>query len=112
MHETELLRRISELEAQNRVLIAENKRLRKALGVTSENPASETITEQAVETIPETTDCVIDEAPTNLPHINKYSSPEEKIELFMSLFRGREDVYAKWCYSKKYVHREFLPLPK
>jgi hypothetical protein len=133
MHETELLRRISELEVQNRALIAENERLQEALGLsvkevaridaeydhslhestlsqaniipsdclTSENPVSETV--------PEVTDSKINEAHTNLPHINKYSSPKEKIELFMSLFRGREDVYAKRCYSKRYGSSYYIP---
>lgn len=32
--------------------------------------------------------------------INKYSSPEEKIALFRSLFKGREDVFARRWYSK------------
>lgn len=29
------------------------------------------------------------------PHLNNNSSPEEKINLFLSLFKGRSDVYAK-----------------
>ncbi len=32
--------------------------------------------------------------------INKYSSSEEKISLFRSLFKGREDVFARRWYSK------------
>lgn len=32
--------------------------------------------------------------------INKHSSPEEKIRLFRSLFKGREDVFARRWYSK------------
>jgi superfamily II DNA or RNA helicase len=36
-----------------------------------------------------------------LSEINKHSSPEIKIALFRSLFRGREDVYAKRFESKK-----------
>jgi hypothetical protein len=32
--------------------------------------------------------------------ITKYSSPKDKISLFMSLFRGREDVYAKQWQNK------------
>lgn len=43
---------------------------------------------------------------TSLPNnqsyqITKYSSPQDKIDLFRSLFKGREDVYAlKWYNSK------------
>ncbi len=32
--------------------------------------------------------------------VNKYSSPEDKIALFRSLFKGREDVFARRWYSK------------
>lgn len=32
--------------------------------------------------------------------INKHSSPEEKIKMFRSLFKGREDVFARRWYSK------------
>lgn len=32
--------------------------------------------------------------------VNKYSSPEDKIVLFRSLFKGREDVFARRWYSK------------
>jgi hypothetical protein len=31
----------------------------------------------------------------NKSKFNKYASPDEKIELFKSLFIGREDVYAE-----------------
>ena len=30
--------------------------------------------------------------------INKYSPKEEKLQLYISLFKGREDVYAKRLY--------------
>ncbi|MEN6455259.1 MAG: hypothetical protein ABFD10_13455 [Prolixibacteraceae bacterium] len=36
--------------------------------------------------------------------INKRSDPDEKIRLFMSLFRGRDDVYAKRWENKKGVY--------
>ena len=44
--------------------------------------------------------------PRDLPHtltpeINNSSPPEVKIALFRSLFRGREDLYAKRFESKK-----------
>jgi hypothetical protein len=74
------------------------------LGVLSKDPASETV--------PEVTDSKINKTLTYVPLINKYSSPEEKIELFMSLFRGREDVYAKRCYSKKYGSSYYIPACK
>ena len=36
----------------------------------------------------------------SISSINKHSSPEEKISLFRSLFKGREDVFARRWYSK------------
>lgn len=36
----------------------------------------------------------------SISSINKHSSPEEKINLFRSLFKGREDVFARRWYSK------------
>ncbi|MGV8137104.1 MAG: hypothetical protein AB2L20_17970 [Mangrovibacterium sp.] len=35
------------------------------------------------------------EASESIQGVNKRSDPDEKIRLFMSLFRGRNDVYAK-----------------
>lgn len=32
--------------------------------------------------------------------VNKFSSPQEKIKLYRSFFRGREDVFARRWYSK------------
>ena len=37
--------------------------------------------------------------PNTVSGVRKFSSPEEKIRLFRSLFRGREDVFAKRWYS-------------
>lgn len=41
--------------------------------------------------------------------VNKYSSPHEKIQLFRSLFRSREDVFAKRWYSTKTEKRGYSP---
>ena len=38
---------------------------------------------------------------TELKHITNISTPQDKIKLYMSLFRGREDVYAKRWQSKE-----------
>lgn len=37
--------------------------------------------------------------PSTTSGVHKFSSPEEKIRLFRSMFRGREDVFAKRWYS-------------
>ena len=42
--------------------------------------------------------------------VHKYSSPDEKIQLFRSLFRGREDVFAKRWYSAKTEKSGYSPV--
>jgi hypothetical protein len=106
MSESDLLNRIVELEAQNFELLAENEKFRKILGL----PQRCSIPQETVPAldIPEQNN--IEE--TSSSSINKYSSPEEKIELFQSLFRGRTDVYAKRCYSKKHDSSYYVPACK
>ena len=73
----ELLLRYNELERENTRLSEENLQLRRQIG----------FTEIPVENI---------EIPvTQAASVNKYSSSKEKIDLFRSLFRGREDVFAR-----------------
>jgi len=108
MSESELTKRVFELEAENIALIAENKQLREALGLPLKNIVSEKPTIEPI-------DCFEKEKnneASNSSSINKHSSPEEKIELFMSLFRGRPDVYAKRCYSKKHGSSYYIPACK
>lgn len=45
-----------------------------------------------------------------LDAVTNQSSPEEKIALFMSLFRGREDVYAKRWHSEKSGKSGYQPV--
>ena len=69
--------RYNELERENTRLSEENEQLRQQLG-RIKNPEEDII-------IP-------------VPHVssvNKYSSSKEKIDLFRSLFCGREDVFAR-----------------
>ena len=73
----ELLLRYNELERENKRLLEENLHLRRQLSfaeVSSEN---------------------IEIPITHAVSVNKYSSSKEKIESFRSLFRGREDVFAR-----------------
>ena len=78
----QLEQRIAELEE-------ENARLRKRLGI----PVS--TGEGAVP--PKA--CTDDTMPGQTAGIHKFSPPHEKIRLFRSLFRGREDVFARRWYS-------------
>jgi superfamily II DNA or RNA helicase len=103
MSESVLLDQIAKLEAQNHVLIAENERLRKALGL----PVEENVEKQEIVALEKES-----RIPEAAASVNKYSSPEEKIELFLSLFRGRTDVYAKRCYSKNHGSSYYVPACK
>ncbi|MBF0648010.1 ROK family protein [Dysgonomonas sp. GY75] len=107
MSEPELLKRIAELEARNIELLAENNRFREMLGLPQNNSTPKTTVQlpyfseqdNNIETISKSS-------------IDKYSSPDEKVELFQSLFRGRTDVYAKRCYSKKHGSGYYIPACK
>ncbi|GHV72590.1 helicase [Bacteroidia bacterium] len=103
MPETDLHKRIEELESENHALRTENKRLRKALGL----PMEDMIQKQEVIAVEKenTTQGIASS-------IGKYSTPDEKIKLFMSLFCGRTDVYAKRCYSKKFNSSYYIPACK
>ena len=72
----ELQERVAELEKENR-------KLRLQLGM--EQPTVSVASDKL-------------EVPMNTA-VHKYSTPEEKIGLFRSLFHGREDVYARRWYS-------------
>lgn len=43
-------------------------------------------------------------------YINKHSSPQEKISVFRSLFKGREDVFARRWYSKALDKSGYQPV--
>lgn len=105
MSESELLKQIAELETQNLELLAENRKLRDMLGLPQRS-----ITQDAVPITGAPSQDNIEKASTS--SIDKYSTPDEKIELFQSLFRGRTDVYAKRCYSKKHNSSYYIPACK
>lgn len=77
----ELENRISELEAENR-------ELRRKLGMRDPKP---------IKPIPTTA-------------VHNHSTPAEKIDLFRSLFRGREDAFARRWYSTKTEKAGYAPV--
>ena len=85
----QLERRVAELER-------ENAELRALLGL-FDTKAAATVPPAEVENSPSAT-------------VHKYSSPSEKIQLFRSLFRGREDVFAKQWYSTKTEKSGYSPV--
>ncbi|OGC24987.1 helicase [candidate division WOR-1 bacterium RIFOXYB2_FULL_42_35] len=76
------------LEKENDALRTENAKLRQQLDLPLQ------LYDSCGQSIPIK---ISDSAPS--PRINNNSSPAEKITLFMSLFKGREDVYARRWYS-------------
>lgn len=78
----ELARRVAELEAENR-------RLRGLIGLDHESRAAPTPTWEPT--------LFGDGGPISAPRVTQASSPQHKVGLFRSLFRGRDDVHAlRW----------------
>ncbi|MDL2318697.1 DEAD/DEAH box helicase family protein [Eubacteriales bacterium OttesenSCG-928-A19] len=89
--------KIRELEAERDRLLMENQRLRELLdthGIVDHEAITESEITDSVQPKEETADTEVIEG------INKYSPSEDKIALFLSLFRGREDVYARQWQSR------------
>ena len=86
----ELQRRIEELEAENKLL---RSKLGMAEAVASAAPVREENTPQVLATA-----------------VHKRSSTDDKIRLFRSLFRGREDVFARRWYSTKKEKGGYAPV--
>ena len=81
MNFTELLEKYQAVVAENNSLKDELKKLKEQLGNSDCQAVSSAIYDKFA--------------------INKLSDPNEKIKLFMSLFKGRDDVYAKRWENKK-----------
>jgi|GEM_PF-7101825 len=43
------------------------------------------------------------------PHLDRFSPAESKIALFRSLFRGRDDVYARWFENRRTEKSGYSP---
>ena len=98
MNYRELLEKYNHLLTDNRRLIIENAGLKSQLGITKRKPPEKRIVELATEkNMPD------DEATdsTFFSDVNNSSDSTSKIKLFMSLFKGRNDVYAKKWENKK-----------
>ena len=103
----ELLEKYNLLLSENKRLIKENDRLRVQLGIakckSSENRIAEsTIEEKKLEDQPADT--------ASFSHVSNTSDSISKIKLFMSLFKGRDDVYAKKWKNKKKTTSGFSPV--
>jgi hypothetical protein len=119
MNYEELLERVAGLEEENQVLAYENEKLRKRLAQVC-NACEKEVSisfESGGSYAPVLKDAnrKNDNEKELLPlvtSVHKFSTEEEKIALFLSLFRGRTDVYAKRCYSKKHDSTYYMPACK
>jgi hypothetical protein len=108
MNFEELLEKCQTLLAENKDLKEELKNLKERFGISEK----QTVPEQNTDVSPLDSGCLVAESlPPNLScenedrislsNINNFSDPQDKIELFMALFKGRNDVFAKRWENKK-----------
>lgn len=98
MNYEELFQAYSALKEENTLLKAENENLRQQLNLPL--PPEDISLEQSVPA----------ELPVKSSCVNNNSPPAEKIALFMSLFKGREDVYARRWYSASTKKSGYQPV--
>ncbi|WP_368490181.1 DEAD/DEAH box helicase family protein [Clostridium sp. BJN0013] len=95
MDYNKLYNKYMELLEENQILKIENENLRKYIQLKKVKVCVDNKDKTLAEN---KTDMTIQE--NEHTQINNSSSPEDKIKLFMSLFKGREDVYAKRWQNK------------
>ena len=103
----ELLKKYNLLLSENKSLIKENDRLKAKLGITKSKPSENRIAESTTEkyTLED------EKSDTNaISAVSNTSDSISKIKLFMSLFKGRDDVYAKKWENKKKARSGFSPV--
>ncbi|MGD8520051.1 MAG: DEAD/DEAH box helicase family protein [Desulfobacterales bacterium] len=103
----ELLEKYNLLLSENKRLMKENARLKVQLGITKCMPSENRIAESTTEKI------MLEDEPhdtTAFSHVDNKSDSISKIKLFMSLFKGRDDVYAKKWENKKKATSGFSPV--
>jgi superfamily II DNA or RNA helicase len=103
----ELLKRYNLLLRENTRLTEENNRLKAQLGITQSEPSKNNITQ----IIHKKT--ILDEESSDSissSKVNNNSDSTSKINLFMSVFKGRDDVYARRWENKKKASKGFSPV--
>ena len=103
----ELLEKYNRLLSENKRLIKENDRLRVQLGITKCKPSENRIAELTTEKN------TLEDEPADtsaFSAVNNTSDSISKIKLFMSRFKGRDDVYAKKWENKKKAKSGFSPV--
>ena len=103
----ELLEKYNLLLKENRRLLEENERLKLKFEITKPKPPEKRIVESITEK------STPDDEPTDrtsYSDVNNTSDSISKIKLFMSLFKGRDDVYAKKWENKKKATSGYSPV--
>ena len=95
-----------QLLTENAALREENQRLRQRLGMESNIPAEHIYQRDSVNDTPEPQPS---QAQFPDAEVHHRSSVDEKVDLFMSLFRGRDDVYAKRYHNPKSGAEGYVP---
>jgi superfamily II DNA or RNA helicase len=121
MDENTLLREIAELEEKIKMLSDEKARLCKLLvqqrqsntalsTSTTISESTQFYTQTAFNFSTPALDASAKETQAQRLFVCRASQPGEKIDFFISLFRGRQNVYAKRCYSKKDENAFYMPI--
>ena len=102
-----LLEKYNLLLSENKRLIEENDRLKKQLGI-----AKYTLPENRLTELTTRKSLFEDEPADTFAFSNESNTSDSisKIKLFMSLFKGRDDVYAKKWENKKKTKSGFSPV--
>lgn len=86
-----------ELLEKYNLLLEENRNLKREIAILNDQSTN---TEQNIEKNND----------EKIVPVNKFSSPQDKIKLYRSLFRGREDVFARRWYSKNSEKSGYQPV--
>ena len=103
----ELLEKNNLLLSEKKRLMKENDRLKAQLEITKSKPSENRIAESSTEKNS------LKDDPADISAfsaVNNTSDSISKIRLFMSLFKGRDDVYAKKWENKKKATSGFSPV--
>ena len=95
-----LLNKYQKLLIENANLKAENKKLKEQIDILTRTDENIEVTDTSTVTDECVNSPYLETHQENTTTVNQKSKPDEKIKLFMSLFRGRVDVYAKRWQNK------------